>query len=65
MKRLGWKGHFAKMWLKGLFGFDSPDSLTVDQCLNACLLAEVFGTEKYKPLQEDLRKEGLIKAEAA
>ena len=64
VKRLGWKGHFAKMWLKGLFGFASPDSLSQDQATNAALLLEAWKTEKYGPLLADMRGEGLV-AESA
>jgi hypothetical protein len=61
VKRLGWKGHFYKMWLKTFFGFDSPGALSQDQATNAILLLEHYGTEKYKALIEDMRADGLIK----
>ncbi len=64
-KRLDWKKHFGMMWLKGLFGFGEVDALSADQCLNACLLAEVFGTPKYKPLIDDMRADGLVRPEQA
>jgi hypothetical protein len=59
--RLGWKPAFSKMWLKGLFGFSDLDSLTKDQATNATLLAEAFGTPKYKPLLADMRDQGLVR----
>lgn len=61
VKRLGWKAPFYKMWLKGLFGFDTPGSLTKDQATNALLLLEHWGKDSYKPLLEDMRKDGLVK----
>lgn len=65
VKRLGWKGHYAKMWLKTHFGFESPDSLTADQALNATLLLEAWGTDKFPPLLADMRNDGLVRPEQA
>ena len=58
VKRLKWKGQFAKIWLKERFGVDSPEALTVQQGANALVLLGLFGNPAYDGFLATLAKEG-------
>lgn len=65
MKRLKWKGSFAKIWLRDFFDVELPSALSKQQGDTALALLQAHGTGAYQALVARFESEGRFVAKAS
>lgn len=62
VKRLKFRPSYARLWLKDMFGVESPDSLTRMQAETALPLLQAHGTGMYNALVQKMEAQGRLGA---